>query len=175
MLTRFKFWIVASYLDVYAIGEESLTPTQRLSVLPEQFDAHRFSHFRGDTLRLSPSGKYLYVTTRGKTPATKGWISVFGVNKDGSVVEDVITRWETGTSGGKANAIELFPFTTPTTNDELSSVTRDWLLLTDDELGYVSVLEFDGQSIREVDSVRLGEGGGEEERDTGASHAVWLS
>jgi carboxy-cis,cis-muconate cyclase len=136
-------------------------------------------------LRLSLDGERLYVTTRGKTPAEKGFVSVWTISQtDGSVVEEeqggergygALSRYETETSGGKANAIEVFPFTTP----RGERTVRDWIVLTDDELGWVTVLEWKGpeEGLSEVAKVQLGrqEGAEEDERGTGASHAVWLS
>lgn len=101
------------------------------------------------------------------------------MSPDGSIVDShdsrggkgygALHRYETETSGGKANAIEIFPFAGPT----------EWIVLTDDEQGWVSVLEWDRHSsqLLKTAQVRLGvqEGAEEEERDTGASHAVWLS
>lgn len=136
--------------------------------------------YRGDTLRLSQNGHYLYTTTRGKTASTKGYVTVWFVNPDGSLgtssssgtpSEDPsppLVRYETATSGGKANAVEAFPFHT----FEDGEGFRDWIVLTDDEKGWVWMLEWDGVEMKEVSSVMLG--GGEEGLVT-ASHAVWLS
>lgn len=101
-----------------------------------------------------------------------------------------LSRFETRNSGGKANAVEVFPFW-PANGSEGLEVAgakpgpdgRDWIVLTDDEQGFVSVLEWRDSwgELREVASVQLGvdvEEGGEVEKDeegTGASHAVWLS
>lgn len=96
------------------------------------------------------------------------------------------SRFETRNSGGKANAIEVFPFSSRS-GSSAGADGRDWVVLTDDEQGFVSVLEWrdEWDELREVASVRLGvgaplEGDGagevdEDERGTGASHAVWLS
>lgn len=110
-----------------------------------------------------------------------------------------VSRFETRNSGGKANAIEVFPFWPTTSSSSTASAAadvagarsgpegRDWIVLTDDEAGFVSVLEWRDAwgELREVASVQLGvdapvEGGGagevsDEEKGTGASHAVWLS
>ena len=130
--------------------------------------------YRGDTLRLSQDGQYLFVTTRGMTTDTRGYLAVWRVAPDGTLgssscgtSEDPhapLDRYETPTSGGKANAIETFPF-----HLEGSEGRNDWIVLTDDIDGWVWVLEWDGKKIEEVAGVRL------EAEGTGASHAVWLS
>lgn len=184
----------ASYLDVYNVlpSPPYLSHAQRLSVIPPHQHPTR-AQYRGDTLRLSADRRRLFVTTRGKTPRERGWVAVFDLAGDGAVREreeeggeegyGARSRFETRNSGGKANAIEAFPFAA---SDEARR-GHDWVVLTDDEEGYVSVLEWrdEWDELREVASVRLGvdapvegEGKGEvseEEKGTGASHAVWLS
>ncbi|BGP21220.1 muconate cycloisomerase [Rhodotorula toruloides] len=187
-----------SYLDIYTTHSISpfLTHTTRHSVIPPSLDPSR--HFyRGDTLRLSHDGRRLYVTTRGKTAQQKGWVSVWEIDEWGDVrgheekepVEekdgaryDALSRFEARNSGGKAHAIEVFPF-----HPSSAGQGHDYLVFTDDEAGHVSILEWRDEwcELREVAVVRLGEdapeegeGKGEvveEERGTGASHAVWLS
>ncbi|GAA5898992.1 hypothetical protein JCM6882_004587 [Rhodosporidiobolus microsporus] len=188
-----------SYLDVYTVlpSHPYLTHSQRLSVIPASQHATRLQ-YRGDTLRLSSDQKRLYVTTRGKTNKERGWVAVFELGKEGEVLDGsegqeegygALSRFETRNSGGKANAIEVFPFwpssssASPADNVAPGPDGRDYVVLTDDEQGYVSVLEWRDAwgELREVASVRLGvdtEEGGQVEKDeegTGASHAVWLS
>lgn len=179
--------LAASFVDVYNITDSSVIHIQRLSIIPPSLSSTRLS-YRGDTLRLSQSGSYLYATTRGMTKDTKGFVAVWSVNGDGTLgspdlVEQgereeealdhaPLDRFETKTSGGKANAVETFPFHT---SEKGVKEVRDWVLLTDDEDGWVWVLEWDGKRIKELAGVKLGEGGTNEEKGTGASHAVWLS
>lgn len=124
------------------------------------------------------------------TKATKGYVATWSVNVDGTLgdataLEDAeegqrapapLDRFQTKTSGGKANAVEAFPFHTKE-RVEGRKEEWDWVLLTDDEDGWVWVLQWDASEgkMKEVAGVRLGEGGSEEEQGTGASHAVWLS
>ncbi|GAA6007515.1 lactonase family protein [Rhodotorula paludigena] len=202
-----------SYLDVYDVLASTpyLEHSQRLSVIPPHQHSTR-PLYRGDTLRLSSDRRRLYVTTRGKTANERGWVAVFALAADGSVREatdgeeeeegyGAVSRFETRNSGGKANAIEVFPFWPTTSSSSTAAAAaaadvagarpgpegRDWIVLTDDEAGFVSVLEWRDAwgELREVASVQLGvdapvegEGAGEvsdEEKGTGASHAVWLS
>ncbi|MBZ6370585.1 MAG: hypothetical protein LBE44_01415 [Microbacterium hominis] len=186
-----------------------LSHSQRLSIIPPHQHATR-ELYRGDTLRLSADHRRLYVTTRGKTSSQRGWVATFALESDGSVREEkdgeglpegygAQSRYETQTSGGKANAIEVFPKQfwpsegTPAAASTLADGARpgpqgrDYIVLTDDELGYVSILEWrdEWNQLREVAAVQLGVDApveGEErgqivegEAATGASHAVWLS
>jgi carboxy-cis,cis-muconate cyclase len=177
---------LASYLDVYDVQSVSpyLVHSQRLSVIPSSLDQQR-KQYRGDTLRISLDGQRLYVTTRGKTSAEKGFVSVWKISSDGSIMESgaksvetgygALHRYETETSGGKANAIEVFPFASVNEGE----VSRDWIVLTDDEEGWVSIIEWnnENQELSEMARVQLGrqEGAEADESGTGASHAVWLS
>lgn len=88
---------------------------------------------------------------------------MYPVRADGTLGE-VVARWTTPTSGGKANAIELSPFR--------PADGVQWIVLTDDEVGLVVLLEWDAaqQTISEVDRLQL-PGGAE----ASSSHAVWLS
>ncbi|GAA5998168.1 hypothetical protein JCM5350_006398 [Sporobolomyces pararoseus] len=187
-----KLYVVTehtSFLDVYNVETDSpyLRHSQRLSVIPSSLDSAR-KQYRGDTLRISRDGKRLYVTTRGKTVAEKGFISVWELDADGSVVESTafssersgyraLHRYETETSGGKANAIEVFPFESAIDGEE--QLSRDWLVLTDDEQGFVTVLEWNEKKseLSEMARVQLGtqQGARTDEIGTGASHAVWLN
>lgn len=188
-----------------------LSHSQRLSIIPPHQHATR-ELYRGDTLRLSADHRRLYVTTRGKTSSQRGWVATFALESDGSVREEKTegeeglpegygaqSRYETQTSGGKANAIEVFPKEFWPSEDVAGGATtaegaarpgpqgRDYVVLTDDELGYVTILEWrdEWNQLREVAAVQLGVDApveGEErgqivegEAATGASHAVWLS
>jgi carboxy-cis,cis-muconate cyclase len=121
--------------------------------------------YRGDTLRFSIDQSYLFATTRGKTSSTKGLLAVFSLkdnSNNGPISPNPVHIWETPTSGGKGNAIEISPCKTGEV---------EWIVLTDDadEVeggGGIHVLEWDGKGIEIVDSIKLAEG---------TSHAVWLS
>jgi len=82
--------------------------------------------------------------------------------------------FETPTSGGKANAIALAPY-------HISSSPRcggkegvEWLALTDDEEGYVFLIEWSAErgTFKEIARVNLGLD--EDKKPVMASHAVWL-
>ncbi|GAA6018656.1 hypothetical protein JCM10207_008997 [Rhodosporidiobolus poonsookiae] len=189
-----------SYLDVYDVlpSMPYLSHSRRLSVIPPSQHSTR-PLYRGDTLRHSSDNRRLYVTTRGKTPDQRGWVAVFLLGADGAVVENeqedegygALSRFETRNSGGKANAIEVFPFWPAAASGSATVVAgakpgpdgRDWVVLTDDEQGFVDILEWQDAwgELRSIAHVQLGvatEEDGIVEKDeegTGASHAVWLS
>lgn len=65
-----------------------------------------------------PSPYALFTTTRGSTTSTLGWLSIFALDKNGYFLNnesldqaghplEVAIRYETPSSGGKANAIDL--------------------------------------------------------------------
>lgn len=144
---------------------------------------------------LNPAPKVLIATTRGSSTATRGWLSVFPLDTDGhfgdvpqsgdNPSEDgEAHRFQTPTSGGKANAIDILP----KSKDAESGL---WILLTDDDdvtasptgVGAVRVLEWDGWKSGGVkvvsewpfaDSGSIGNNAFEGEKIRGASHAVWL-
>ncbi|KAF8323312.1 3-carboxy-cis,cis-mucoante lactonizing enzyme [Clavulina sp. PMI_390] len=230
-----------SFLDVYEISNKTLLHRQAASLIPADRSP---SDFRGDTLRLSRRSEFespgeesrpqfLFATTRGKTTATRGFLSALELDADGLIVTSSLSTphedagsdaplemamgdvpvppsfqaiqqplqhgpskmvqptslWETPTSGGKANAISLAPYSLPSfsfasTSPSGEEVAREgaveWLVLTDDEQGFVFIVEWDSASGRfeEVSRVslgaddRAGEGSGEKVM---ASHAVWLA
>jgi len=84
--------------------------------------------------------------------------------------ESKIERWQTPTSGSKANAIEL------KAKGEDAVSAGVWIALTDDEpgAGGLWILEWNGEGTGGVKIVTewSGESGGESM--DGASHAVWL-
>lgn len=88
-----------------------------LSFAPMHAGSDRAS-YRGDTLRLSPSGHALLASTRGKTSSIKGHVRAWAWDLSGKGVEEegkagplgeLLCTWTTPTSGGKANAIEWAP------------------------------------------------------------------
>ncbi|KAF6760468.1 hypothetical protein DFP72DRAFT_73205 [Ephemerocybe angulata] len=205
-------------LDVYEINstQGSLTYLTSHSILPLHVNPGGADDpkFRGDTLMLTPPNEAfpapvaIFTTTRGATSETRGWMSVFRLDKDGHVQESApggpaeehegrqkeevteagVLRFETPTSGGRANALDI----------KLKSGKEGgyWILLTDDDqqadrVGAVRVLEWDGwgdggegkpSDLRVVaewpkDGYRQEDEtpGREEEQDfKGASHAIWL-
>lgn len=205
-----------SYVDAYRIDGPSRTLTfrQRSSLIPPYASSSSSSSkprsdWRGNTVRLSPSGRHLFATTRGKDAFTRGWIGMWELDLD-SETQPMLQRetkalnnstsstlesreqrgpgsyyYETATSGGKANALEWasrFPLHSNADSSLVGQPEKDWAVLTDDEQGFVTVLEWDGQQLREVARIKLpGEDAaafiphnGVQSSAEGASHAIWL-
>ncbi|EAU86955.1 hypothetical protein CC1G_09812 [Coprinopsis cinerea okayama7 len=168
-------------------------------------DPHTKSKYRGGTLMLTPSTpEYpapiaLFTTTRGATSTEKGWLSIFKLDADGHIIDNEshdetkgpqsplsqsVIRFETPTSSGKANALDI------RSKDNSPGV---WVLLTDDdkqadERGAVRVLEWDGwgdelglrivaewpSSVDSQPEAQPESRAEDPQRFTGASHAIWL-
>lgn len=132
----------------------------------------------------SPNPKVLITTTRGSEPELRGWLSIFSLDELGRFSdlpsEDTVERYQTPTSGGKANAIDLLA-------KDISGVGL-WILLTDDDdvtastsgTGAIRVLEWDGWGTGGVKVVAEWPSERDEMQDSnaekiqGASHAIWL-
>jgi carboxy-cis,cis-muconate cyclase len=124
----------------------------------------------------------LFATTRGFDTTHKGYLAVFCVLPSGivDVDEETIERWQTPTSGGKANAIEL-KAKAPEDGGG-GDINGVWIVLTDDEpgAGGLWILEWDCERGGHKGRIHVvaewsdeGEGDGRVSMD-GASHAIWL-
>ncbi|KAF8192954.1 Lactonase, 7-bladed beta-propeller-domain-containing protein [Pholiota molesta] len=174
----------SNYVDAYQILPTTLEYIHSRSLLPNDLTSPSdLSHsFRGDTLMLSPSTsaspnpKVLIATTRGATSDTRGWLSIFPLDEEGRFTSHPTDaeRYQTPTSGGKANAIDI------STKD--SSGDGLWILLTDDDdetasasgrwngwgNGGVNVV---AEWPSNTDEASMNS---QEKRIQGASHAIWL-
>lgn len=190
----------SNFVDSYRILPTMLEYVSSRSILPRNLSFTQASasnhHFRGDTLMLAPSTSvnpnptFLITTTRGSSSDVRGWLSVFplAVNGDFASLEpneehdQEAERFQTPTSGGKANAIDILP---------KAGEDGVWILLTDDDevtaspngTGAIRVLEWEGwrkggvKIVAEWPSVNdesPSVGSAERERIQGASHAIWL-
>ncbi|KAA1089429.1 hypothetical protein PGT21_017972 [Puccinia graminis f. sp. tritici] len=154
-----------SRVDLYNVAPSGIVHHQvSLSAIE---DPQEHSKYRGDTVRVLPSSlvdsshEYIFATTRGADRSQRGQLAVFEYNSDTRTLK-VLLRWETPTSGGKANAIEFSPLKLPRNVVEL--------VLTDDDVGWVSVLECDlsHQTVTVISSCLI------DQKGVGASHAVWI-
>jgi len=116
------------------------------------------------------------------TSKTRGYVTAWSLDlssptSSGPLISPTSPRdsYLTPTSGGKANAIEW----TPRYNLEGlggQQLEQDLLVLTDDEQGYILVMEWDGSDLKEMARTKLpGKSSEDGVGDEGASHAVWLS
>ncbi|KAI9720746.1 MAG: hypothetical protein M1828_005537 [Chrysothrix sp. TS-e1954] len=158
----------SNMIDAFSIDDDgtSLKHICGVNILPRGRQA---KDYWADEVRISPSypgtpPKYLYASTRGLEASTNGYVSVFKLEKDGALVGDAIDCFETRTSGGIANAIEPAPYSANTRGIE-------YLTLTDSQEGWVSVLSFDGSTIKEVAKLKLQ---GNDSEVVQAATAVWL-
>ncbi|KAG5645661.1 hypothetical protein DXG03_005498 [Asterophora parasitica] len=173
-----------NFVDAYTITPTTLTYVASRSLLPPNTDPARVPRFRGDTLILAPATprhpapRTLFATTRGVKASDKGWLSAFSLDADGLFADgDAGEHFETPTSGGKANALDVLP------KGDLEE-EGVWILLTDDDDaatgeagGGVRVLEWDGagQGVQVIAGWPApGENLKEEVKMEGGSHAVWL-
>jgi carboxy-cis,cis-muconate cyclase len=122
--------------------------------------------YRGDTIRTSPSTPFVFATTRGKTSSTRGYLCAYALDPQTGHLVSPSSKpsavFQTPTSGGRANAIEVIETRGRGRGDEL-----EWIVLTDEEERLVLVISWNGVEFVEVSRVQLEEG-------DGASHAVWL-
>lgn len=122
--------------------------------------------YRGNTLRLSRDGKYLFASTRGGSKEVRGYIAAFELDSDGKLASTTAVAYEeTPTSCGIAGAIEPAFW-----KGSEGIAGQDYLLHVDEDAGYVRVLGWSGhfKRFQEIASTQLPEG-------ATASHALWLS
>lgn len=164
----------SNMLDVFSTGSEG-TELEHVSgwpILPRDTEA---KNFWADEVRVSKIGerpRYVYASTRGLEQKTRGWVTVWGIDERGMVVEGkeaggCLDRWETPTSGGLANAVEPAP-------ESLQGPDgMEYLAMTDSLEGLVFLLGFDGEKVQEIARVKL-----KDEEDemltVKAATAVWL-
>jgi carboxy-cis,cis-muconate cyclase len=166
-------------VDVYSVTKTNLTHLQSISILPPDSNA---SNYRGDTLRFyspTPSSAFpthVFSSTRGLNSSHRGFISIFSILPTGLLDsnESKIERWQTPSSGGQANAIELRS-KAQTSGDEHGS-EGVWIVLTDAETksSGVWILEWNGEGTGGINIVTQWSSEGEVSLE-GASHAIWLN
>ena len=157
----------SNYIDVYRVPAYGTSGTPlhvaRADLLPPNTTR---SAYRGDTLRFSSNLDFLYASTRGKNPSTPGLIIAYSLHISPSHIHLVhVASFQTRTSGGKANAIELSP--SPIKH------AHDLLVLTDDQQGFIDILSFNliSHQFAIEASTQLPP---LQHQPQGASHAIWL-
>ncbi|TQW00869.1 cis,cis-muconate lactonizing enzyme precursor [Cordyceps javanica] len=148
-------------VDVFSVKKhrngtvEDVKYLQNASVLPRGINA---TNYAAATVRIStgPPGfapKYLFATTRGNNATFKGYVSVFELDSEGRLARtEAIDVWETPTHGGFSHALEPAPWVAAVSSGK---PFLQYLALTDEVVGKVRVLTFDGTRIREVAAVTL--------------------
>ncbi|GAA6046442.1 hypothetical protein JCM3770_004926 [Rhodotorula araucariae] len=150
----------SSMVDTFEVDQTkgTLSHVNGVKIIPED---HSPTLYWADEVRVSPSQKYLYCSTRGLEPSRRGWVAVYPLSPAGVPSSQApLCLWETPTSGGWANAVEPAPST-------YNGEGVEYVALTDSEEGLVMVLAWDGKEITEVARTQL-------PRGAGAATAVWL-
>lgn len=114
---------------------------------------------------VSPSGKYVWSTTRGRGDGGyTGYISVFEVEPDSGKILDQNFLLPTSTSGGVANVV------VPSLFDDR------YVALTDNSEGFVEIwkLQDDAKSAKVVSKINLGDKGNDRYTSGCCSGAIWL-
>ncbi|EXJ66693.1 uncharacterized protein A1O5_10364 [Cladophialophora psammophila CBS 110553] len=176
----------SSMVDVFATTNRGVNLLHEQGVrIVREYDEP--SDFWADEVRTSLSSgrkpKYLYASVRGLKEGKQGYVAVYKLTDEGKIdtslepdytyrppmrsyttlkpespeYRGLLKLWKTPTSGGWANAIQPGP-----TVDGV-----EYLALTDSEQGFVFVLAWDGDKIKEAARTKLGDG-------VGAATAVWL-
>lgn len=122
------------------------------------------SDYWGDTLAVSPSGKYLWATTRAREDGVSGYIALYELDEEGAIVKENFLK-KTTTSGGVANAVQPAFF------------SDKWLALTDNEIGFVEIWELaeDASDTKIVSTIILSDQGNSRYASGCCANAVWLS
>lgn len=121
----------------------------------------------------SGSPRYLYASTRGLQPETKGYVAAYELDQEGRIKGPAVEIYETRTSGGLANAIEPAPAEVSRRLGVGAKEEEEFIALTDSEQGWVVILGWNGRRFREVAATKLTLGPGEQEVVQAAT-AVWL-
>lgn len=159
----------SSMVDAFRVADDgvSLEHLHGFGILPA---GKGCEDFWADEVRLSntsedgESPRYLYASTRGLQPGTRGYVAAYELGEGGDITGPAVDIFETRTSGGLANAIEPAP-------GPMSETGEEFIALTDSEQGFVVILGFDGKKFREVAATKLQRENGEVAQ---AATAVWL-
>ncbi|KXT11066.1 hypothetical protein AC579_8544 [Pseudocercospora musae] len=160
----------SSMVDVFGIAEDGVTlkHLQGAPVLPEGKDC---KNYWADEVRCSlgpdpQKPRHLFASNRGLEASTMGYVAAYALKEDGTLESETpFDIWETPTSGGLANAIEMAPY-------DPKHGSNEYLALCDSEEGLVMVLKFNGKKIGEVARVSLGKT--VDGKVIGAATPVWL-
>lgn len=141
------------------------------SIMPEGCRAEDFWADEVRTSNLSPDRRprWLYASTRGLKPETKGYLAVYELDAEGTIKGPARDIYQTRTSGGLANAIEPAPRALYERLG-LGEDSEEFIALTDSEQGWVTMLGWDGRALREVAATKLGGEG----NIVQAATAIWL-
>jgi len=151
-----------NFIDVYEIQSSSLKHVQSGSIVPSDKDPHQY---RGNTLRLSRDGEFIFGSTRGS--GVNGYVAAFAINPStGKMIStEAVALYEMPTTGGIAGAIEPAFW-----KGSEGIAGQDYMVLVDEEEGFVRILGWSKgtRQFKDIASRTLPAG-------VSASHAIWLS
>lgn len=147
---------------MYEIQSSSLKHVQSGSIVPSDKDPHQY---RGNTLRLSRDGEFVFGSTRGS--GVNGYVAAFAINPStGKMIStEAVALYEMPTTGGIAGAIEPAFW-----KGSEGIAGQDYMVLVDEEEGFVRILGWSKgtRQFKDIASRTLPAG-------VSASHAIWLS
>lgn len=191
----------SSMVDAFSVAKDGVTLAhlEGYPILPkdkkcEDFWAdevrtsHLFTHHSSSTTTTTTTTakkpRYLYGSTRGLQPETKGYVAAYELDSEGRIKGPAVEIYETRTSGGLANAIEPAPAEVSrrlgrrggsARKEEEEEEEEELIALTDSQEGWVVILGWNGKQFREVAAIRLeGEETGPQDEVVQAATAVWL-
>jgi carboxy-cis,cis-muconate cyclase len=135
---RFLYLLMegSNWLAEYSINPETHLPEysgKRFPLIPDT-ERNNLKNYRGDVVVKSHSGKYLFATTRSNTLSIPGYISVYRLDQDGAI-EEQLCLLETRSSGGHSNAVAPCPW------------TDKWIALTDDTVGFIEIWKWENEEL----------------------------
>ncbi|KAJ7455003.1 3-carboxy-cis cis-mucoante lactonizing enzyme [Mycena galericulata] len=145
---------------IYVIDEEGLRVDQftineasgaldytnvSLAVTPFGLIPANASLYWGDEIVISSDGLTLYASTRSRESNFPGYISGWSLNTDGSLQETLFIV-PTPSGGGTSNILSVSPW---------SDVSKNMLILTDQDTDFVALYELQGQSLVLLDQVNI--------------------
>ncbi|KAH7395346.1 Lactonase, 7-bladed beta-propeller-domain-containing protein [Phaeosphaeria sp. MPI-PUGE-AT-0046c] len=130
----------SQYLDVWAIGETSLTHKQRASVIPDNYRS-KYT-YRSNSVRISRDHKTIFSSTRSwNNTEANGWVAAFALSDNGDLKStEALTYYEAPLSLGSAGGLRV-AFWEDETNCDVEGVT-DYMYLSDTQEGYMYVLSW---------------------------------
>lgn len=151
----------------YKVDSDTGIPHQQepiYSLLPAGANS---SMYWGDAVAVTPSGRYLWATTRARDHDDQGYISAFELTKNGHVKKQLLLV-PTTSSGGVANAV------TPSDFDDR------FVAITDNSIGFVEIWALeDGKhkcpSAKPVARIDLADQGNARYKSGCCANVVWLS
>lgn len=137
-------------LALYSLDASTGVPTFTNTTFPliPQTSGLSNSSYWSDEVTLSPSGSYLWATSRSRETNSTGYISAFSLSATGEI-ESQLFLLPTTNSGGTANSVATAFF------------SDEWVALTDSSVGFVEIwkLADNGTSAEVAAHLDLDDGG----------------